>query len=408
MLKLSIESALASLAQLLMAATSEVSELVGSEEDSNGEELETENEFENSLSSDDKEEFLREIENASKKVSILCAGPTGVGKSTLLNGLIGSKEEEEEFKVGESLKRGTLEVHKREFVKNGVAFTAWDTPGLENVSATDSSYMKKIKEECADFDLFMYCISADEARATEIVDEESSLLKFTELFGPKLWKNGIIVLTFCNGVVGDLEDEAKYKPDVKVEREFTKKIAEWSKKLREALLQRGAVDKKIVKKIPIVPAGIADSPDLPGSKFWLSHLFSKVQERMKEEAKVAYILLNEHRMKRKDEVNTKTLETTDIQDQPIVEVSAGVGVGVGVGVTGAVVGATIGATIGALAIGIPTFGIAAGLGLLLGGALGAGAGAGAGTVSGVGTGMLVKWYKKKKRMKRNKKKNYKL
>ncbi len=66
----------------------DVSELVNSssassEKDSNGES--ESNKFENSLSPEEKEELLCEIEKASK---ILCAGPTGFGKFTLLNGLI--------------------------------------------------------------------------------------------------------------------------------------------------------------------------------------------------------------------------------------------------------------------------------------------------------------------------------
>ncbi len=340
-----------------------------------------------------------EIEKASKKVSILCAGPTGVGKSTLLNGLIGSKEGErskdkdDKFKVENSLKRGTSEVHKREFVKNGIAVTVWDTPGLEGRDDTDSSYLERIKEECADFDLFMYCIKADESRATEIVDEKSSLLKFTEVFGPELWKNGIIVLTFCNGVVEDLEEDAECDPDVDSEREFAKKIEEWRKIVHEALLRQG-VDKKIVKNIPVVPAGSACSPHLPGYSFWLSHLFLNVHQRMKDDARVAYIILNQDRMRGRTEVDASTVGESEIQDQPLVEIAAGLGVAA----VGAVTGATIGATIGALAIGIPTFGVFAAGGLVLGGAIGAGVG----TMSGVGTGMLVRWFKKKRR-RRNRK-----
>ncbi len=54
--------------------------------------------------------------------------------------------------------------------------------------------------------------------------------------------------------------------------------------MREGLLRRG-VDNKIVERLP---AGSACSPHSPGYSFWLSHLFLKVKERVKDNARVAY------------------------------------------------------------------------------------------------------------------------
>ncbi len=197
---------------------------------------------------------------------------------------------------------------------------------------------------------------------------------------------------FCNSIVDDLEEEKEIYPKagINIKRKLAERIKEWKEKLHEALIRKG-VDKKIVKRIPVVPAGIASSLSLPGYKYWLSNMFNKALDRMRHQAMCAYILLNEGRIISAEEVDPKKMAETEIQDQPIVEVATGVGVAV----TGAAVGAGVGATIGALAIGIPSFGVFAGGGLVLGGAIGAAIG----TVSGVGTGMLMRWYKKMKRKK---------
>ncbi len=41
------------------------------------------------------------------------------------------------------------------------------------------------------------------------------------------------MLTFCNGVVEDLEEDTECKPDVDLEGEFAKRIEEW-RKIRSA------------------------------------------------------------------------------------------------------------------------------------------------------------------------------
>ncbi len=264
----------------------------------------------NNFTEKDKEDLLKEIETTPKKLSVLCAGPTGAGKSTLLNGLIG------DVHISDSLLRGTAEVIEKKFVYNGITVTVWDTPGLEGLEAIDENYLKEIKEKCANYDIFLYCIKADESRATELCDENSSLIKFTKLFGLNVWENAVVALTFSNKIEDNLEEEAEVFPDkvIDVEKKFRQRIDEWETKLKEALLQ--LLDRKVAERVPVLPAGIAWQRDLPGYDLWLSQLFVNFEDRMKKRAKYAYHQIYQHRLKEKI-VNTSS-EKLPLKDQNLV------------------------------------------------------------------------------------------
>ena len=111
-----------------------------------------------SLNQEELEEFKEEIQQMTKKIKVLCCGPTGVGKSTLLNGLMGVENYSDEgFVVGDSLDRGTLCVNPKTFTKQDIEITLLDTPGLEGC-AIDDEYLQEIKREGANYDIFLFCI----------------------------------------------------------------------------------------------------------------------------------------------------------------------------------------------------------------------------------------------------------
>ncbi len=354
-------------------------------------------------------ELEKEIENAPKKLSILCAGGTGVGKSTLLNGLIGCKADS--LPVGDTLERGTDEVTERTFTLRGITVTIWDTPGLEGSEGADKNYLEKIKEKCADFDIFLYCIKADEKRAIELSDERSSLLRYTELFGPELWKYSVVALTFSNKIVNHYKEEAKIgkkkDADAYVEREFKRKIDEWETKIQRALKKK--MDRETVEKVPVLPAGLARRRDLPGHNYWLSRLFVNFEDRLKKDSKMSFFQIYQHRLRSEKDMKESN-SSENIEDQDLVYDSTFkknakiAAVSTSVGVAGVAVGATIGATIGALAIGLPTFGAAAAGGLILGGAIGAAIGG----LSATASARLMQLWAKERKIKKLKEQSKKV
>ena len=353
------------------------------------------------LTEDEIKGFNEEVKTMPRSIKVVCSGPTGVGKSTLLNGLMGVDEFSDDsdsilgeqdsesvssFRVESSLDHGTLSVTQKTFTKHDIQITLFDTPGLEGCSDTDNAYLREIKEKCADYDLFLYCISSTDTRSTELFDEKSSLVKFTKLFGPKLWNHAVIVLTRANALEADLEEEKEIDPAINVEEAFKGRISEWSDKIRKELRNLG-VRKRKIKKLPILPAGTAISPDLPGHPLWLSKLFEKVINQMNYKAKMAYIRYSQDRLTTAEGTNVKDIGKEDIGKQPFVltrkfkwlaAISSAL-----TGSAGAITGAGIGATIGALAIGIPSFGTVAIVGLVVGGAIGAAVGGSSSTAAAV-------------------------
>ena len=126
--------------------------------------------LDNVLTEAEIKDFDEEVKNMHKTIKVVCGGPTGVGKSTLLNGLMGVDEYSDEsassgdevsvlrFNVEHKLDHGTLCVIPKTFVKNDVEITLFDTPGLEGCNDVDDAYLQEIKEKCGDYDLIILCL----------------------------------------------------------------------------------------------------------------------------------------------------------------------------------------------------------------------------------------------------------
>ena len=295
-------------------------------------------------------------------ISFLCCGPTGVGKSTLLNGILGRDTWLNTFPVGMNLKRGNLKLTREDFIEYGVTVTVWDSPGLER-STKDEEYLKDIQEKCSDPDIFIYCIDGSESRATEVVDENSSLVKFTKVFGVTLWEHSIIVLTQANALEADIIEQKEDDKNINVKEAFNDRISQWKLELHTRLRSLGVPD-NIIDDLPIVPAGTAASPDLPGYNFWLSNIKNEMIGLMTIEARCAYYMYSSDKLRRRDEVDKQEINNQPIHEQPwvlpsylatasVIGLVAVAGAGaVGVGIGALIAGLTIksGSAVGTMAM----------------------------------------------------------
>ncbi|XP_064389916.1 uncharacterized protein LOC135337843 [Halichondria panicea] len=326
-------------------------------------------------------EVLTEIESTTpaKSISILLTGKTGVGKSTLTNGILGLKvDDDRAAKEGGSIKaRCTTEVTMYRQNRNGVSITVWDSPGLQDGTTDQDQYLQQIKLKCSQLDLTMYCINTIETRFVRGRENPDvvAMEKLTKEFGFKFWKNTIIVLTYANTMEAfNVEwDDLSKKNKAKA---FEAKIQEWKDQIELILIDDIKVPQEIVHGIRIVPAGHARRPNLPGIEYWLTHLwFQCVWTMPTEGARIAMVKINEKRMKNEDDVTAEDFKKSADQQPLVVGGSSVMKIVAISGTGGGAAGASVGALIGL--IGGPA---GAALGATIGGLVGAMVGGGAGGI----------------------------
>lgn len=203
-------------------------------------------------------------------VSMFVTGKTGVGKSSLINGIIGKEVAEE----GETLDRDTTEVQDFSFKYHDVDITIWDSPGLQDGLDKEEVYIRDMQSKgCANTDLMLYCANMSDKRFRK--EDEDAVRKLTIGLGEDIWKHAIFVLTFANDVHAKPERGPKKltaEEDLQRNREFFKsRLEEWKNKLSAALVNAG-VDPNVAANIPAVPAGYDGEQALPDRDNWLSPL----------------------------------------------------------------------------------------------------------------------------------------
>ena len=301
----------------------------------------------------------------SNSVHILVTGKTGVGKSSLINGLVGK----EVAKEGDELDPETMEVTAHSFKYQDVDITIWDSPGLQDGLNKEGQYIRDMQNKgCANADLYLYCIKMNETRMRE--EDIGAIRKLTKGLGNGIWKNAVFVLTFANEVNpkpqrGSAKKTEKEEKKRKKEH-FKKRLEEWKTKICEALTKAG-VDPKVASKITVVPAGYDYDQQLPDRGNWLSPLWYASILRMKERSQPALLKANLHRIKLPDQVTPADFDKP-LHEQPIIfkhippaltytaipTVCAAIGgiLGVVAGPAGAAIGGAAGAGVGGIVDGV--------------------------------------------------------
>lgn len=229
-------------------------------------------------------------------VSILVTGKTGVGKSTLVNALIGM-----EVAITGKTKRGVtdkVETHKK--IRNGVHIHVCDTPGLASLNKDDSDILHDALKECKNVDLLLFCLRMTDTRFNKYQVREMELV--TSIFGRDIWKKGMIILTHANDMPNDTKT-------------FNEELEGWQDVIRDTVIDREVFDPEVAEKIPIVPTGFEEL-QLPDITNWLSEFWVQGFRRMRFEPMWHLIALNKKRMRSKADGNIDMHQNP--KDQPLI------------------------------------------------------------------------------------------
>ena len=232
--------------------------------------------------------FIRWVsETRQNRFTILITGKTGVGKSRLVNALVGERVAKE----GRSKSACTDTVTSYRAKINGVDVVVWDSPGLQDGTCNERLYLQDMESKLSQgFDVMIYCISMTDTRFYEA--DKSAIRTLTKEFGSKLWENGVVALTFANLKTKDPDEESDLDY-------FLSEKCFWEKEIDE-FLAKLKVDLQVRQQIPIVPTGNYKQLCLPGCENWLSELWIKCFNVMSISSGLAFFKINESRLKYPD------------------------------------------------------------------------------------------------------------
>ena len=253
---------------------------------------------------------MKSLEDEDESISILFAGKQGVGKSLLINGLIG-KEVAIEGANPYSVTKFLEKPYEGEQVHSDgrhVRVIVWDTQGLDG-SRNDRENIRHLQKILPDIDLLVYCISVVGGRF-----EERTLRKFTKI-RREIWQYAVVALTHTNNII----ETSTCKTEEDKKQHFKETLEYWANAIGTCL-QKCGISRDVITDIPVVPTGyhrktisIENPLSLPTCSNWLKMFWYQCLNRCQKSAQLALVQQNKERFKSCITTN----EDLPINEQPI-------------------------------------------------------------------------------------------
>ena len=228
-------------------------------------------------------QFTKYMNSERDSLKIVTIGHRSVGKSSLINSLLGLPEEEDHGRMRRNtpVACASFLYFKAKITLEGrdkpIDITMWDTANIERNPA-------QVFEKCIDVhaDVILYCINMRNRLGSDVMLGFQQLI--SHRFGSEILKNMVFALTFGNEVRpvrGSKEDECTY---------FSKQLESWQHIILDFLKEQGVAE-YIVSAVPIIPAGYREDnpPDRTNwvDSFWRAVFIQKFLTR--DDAKRALI-----------------------------------------------------------------------------------------------------------------------
>ena len=205
---------------------------------------------------------------------ILVIGRTGVGKSTLINNLLGK----EVASVGHTLKSETPVVKLHKYSVEGVRVDVYDTPGLGDVigEEDEAKHLAKMKDLLAKkkIHLVVYCFQI--TKTLVVSSDEGALRKYHEIGVD--WKQSIIALTFADAFYIPNKERCLYPYDT-VSDFFDRRVALWEKVIMT--LVEGAPE--------LFPTTLLPTDRLPNGNSWYVPLWLHIVRILSSAASLRFV-----------------------------------------------------------------------------------------------------------------------
>ena len=252
---------------------------------------------------------LSKLRKTCNEFVILVVGRTGVGKSTLINNLLGQKV----ASVGHTLQSETPTVQPHKYTVEGVPITVYDTPGLGDIKGEEAEEknLDTIKGFLAqnEIHLVVYCVQMNETIMTSSL--VGTLHKYRQIGVD--WKRSVIALTFADALYVPKSEQPNLK---QLNKYFDGKMDSWQKELNTALSARSAgvveqrrvcscfqrllcrhrrgtdehdtvgVDSNTLKQLKIYPTSLLPTDQLPNGKPWYVPFWLHISEILSPAATV--------------------------------------------------------------------------------------------------------------------------